>query len=116
MNVLKASPTPAAERLGKDKLRMRTERLLKLLDLSAPLPVLAAECVNIHMAAVLGLGQYYFGSLGREEILRARQDAELCENCDNSVKSGHGLCELCLSREEQFLKEIEDGRGEIVVG
>ena len=107
MNSFDASPTPVAQRVGMAQLRRRAERLLKLLELSAPLPVIANECVNIHRAAVLGLGRHYFGSLGRDAVERARNDAELCETCDIPVKPGHDVCEPCRQRDEATFREIE---------
>ena len=110
MTTYEASPTPAAQRVGLAQLRRRAERLLKLLELSAPLPVIANECVNIHRAAVLGLGRHYFGSLGRDAVERARSDAELCDGCDNPVKPGCETCEPCREREEAFVKGMTDGQ------
>lgn len=111
----KAFQAAPARAIFERQLRMRAERLVRILKLDAP-----GDIVKEELRLVMRTGFALFPETLGEEIAKvmnrdARFYMRICSDCDKKLEPGHGpLCISCVEKEKKELEadDIEDAMDE----
>lgn len=102
--------------IGEKRIRARSERLVKLLDLDAPDNIISMEVALVVDAATLLYGPVFFQAHGQLQQRRLRGAAGFCPNCENpSSMPAHDwerYCQKCIDEAET--EAGDDGPGQLL--